>query len=310
MQSDSANAHNRCWGLTRTMRRCGRIGPWRFFCKDHQFQPILALAFVIVPMLANIASIYSALLPVAPRYAPSGATEANRKPSNASSTPPPRPLGSSAPSPTPPRQSMTPQLPSIRKSSPIPSMSPNHSKPDPPEYSARGNVETIEIRPAVDTATDEITLYARASLFNIGSRDIVIESAGGYLDELVMPTFNRPLPPGAVITPGYARHFIWQNERHEPWVLKANSAAPLLIEAPFGWASTLKEKPLESFLVGVLVSISTPTGSEQLCFIPGGPLFSLGTSPGGWRTTNDHKGINQPLRDLQGKIETGICDIR
>jgi len=305
MQSDSANAHNRCWGLTRSLRRCGRIGSWRFFCKDHRFQPVLALACVVVPMLANIASIYSALFPVGPRYAPN-TSEATHKLSKVSPTPPARTLGSGSPPPTPPK-SMTPQLPPNRERFPIPSVSSNGRKPDPSEYSARGNVDTIEIRPAADTVAKKATLFARANLFNTGSRDIVIESAGGYLDELVMPTFNRPLPPGAIITPGYMRHFIWQDERHEPWTLKANSAAPLLIEAPFEWVGTLGEKPLESFLVGVLVSISTPTGSEQMCFLPGGQLFSLGT---GWRTTNDYKDTKQPLRDLQGKIETGICNIQ
>ncbi len=35
------SSERRCFGLTRNLRRCGRYGPWRFFCHDHRLQPAL-----------------------------------------------------------------------------------------------------------------------------------------------------------------------------------------------------------------------------------------------------------------------------
>ena len=41
---------NRCWGRTRNLHRCGRVGEWRYFCDEHKLQPIqwiFVLVFVI-----------------------------------------------------------------------------------------------------------------------------------------------------------------------------------------------------------------------------------------------------------------------
>src|SRR5262245_45962832 len=48
----------RCWGFRR-FRRCGRIGAWRFYCADHRWQPVQALA-VLFSALGVVASIQSA----------------------------------------------------------------------------------------------------------------------------------------------------------------------------------------------------------------------------------------------------------
>ncbi len=52
----------RCWGFTRTLRRCGRSGDWLFFCHDHRLQPIFWLSLVF-SAIASLASIYSAWQP-------------------------------------------------------------------------------------------------------------------------------------------------------------------------------------------------------------------------------------------------------
>lgn len=51
---------NRCWGVSRNLRRCGRLGNWRFFCADHRFQPVSLAFFLVFTVGAGIASIYSA----------------------------------------------------------------------------------------------------------------------------------------------------------------------------------------------------------------------------------------------------------
>src|ERR1044071_423554 len=50
----------RCWGVTRSFRRCGRHGAWTVFCADHRFQPLFALSFLVFTVIAGFASIYSA----------------------------------------------------------------------------------------------------------------------------------------------------------------------------------------------------------------------------------------------------------
>jgi hypothetical protein len=49
-----------CFGLTRTLRRCGRRGSWRFFCDDHRRQPVAWIFFLVFTVIAGTASIYSA----------------------------------------------------------------------------------------------------------------------------------------------------------------------------------------------------------------------------------------------------------
>jgi hypothetical protein len=50
----------RCRGLTRTFRRCGRMGEWKLFCDDHRLQPFGALFVLVFTICAGGASIYSA----------------------------------------------------------------------------------------------------------------------------------------------------------------------------------------------------------------------------------------------------------
>ena len=50
----------RCWGITRNLRRCGRLGNWKLFCSDHRFQPIGCVFFIVFTVVAGTASIYSA----------------------------------------------------------------------------------------------------------------------------------------------------------------------------------------------------------------------------------------------------------
>ena len=61
----SENSEKRqCWGRTRSLHRCGRIGNWPrlrncgLFCDDHRFQPF-TLFFLVVPFIADITGITS-----------------------------------------------------------------------------------------------------------------------------------------------------------------------------------------------------------------------------------------------------------
>lgn len=53
-----------CFGITRNLTRCNRVGNWKLFCLEHQRQPLVWLSFIIFTVAAGIASIYSALHPV------------------------------------------------------------------------------------------------------------------------------------------------------------------------------------------------------------------------------------------------------
>ena len=55
----------RCWAITRSLNRCGRIGPWRLFCPEHRKQPIVWLFVLVFTVLAGTASIlgYFSTLP-------------------------------------------------------------------------------------------------------------------------------------------------------------------------------------------------------------------------------------------------------
>jgi hypothetical protein len=48
----------RCCGFTKTIRRCSRLGEWRFFCDDHRRQPLIWFTTVFT-LLAGGASFYS-----------------------------------------------------------------------------------------------------------------------------------------------------------------------------------------------------------------------------------------------------------
>lgn len=50
----------RCFGVTRNLNLCGRIGDWRFFCSEHRRQPLVWLFGIVFTVLAGIASIQSA----------------------------------------------------------------------------------------------------------------------------------------------------------------------------------------------------------------------------------------------------------
>jgi len=52
-----------CFGRTRTFRRCGRRGNWKFFCDDHRLQPIVLVSFLVFTVGAGVASIQSAWFP-------------------------------------------------------------------------------------------------------------------------------------------------------------------------------------------------------------------------------------------------------
>lgn len=52
----------RCWGITRNLRRCGRMGNWLMFCGDHRLQP-LGWLFAVFTVAAGVASMQSAWLP-------------------------------------------------------------------------------------------------------------------------------------------------------------------------------------------------------------------------------------------------------
>ncbi|MBN3183031.1 hypothetical protein H5A18_14100 [Pectobacterium brasiliense] len=46
---------NRCWGMTKISKRCGRKGNWSLFCEDHKNQWIKGLFFVIaIPVIPSI----------------------------------------------------------------------------------------------------------------------------------------------------------------------------------------------------------------------------------------------------------------
>lgn len=49
-----------CWGITRTLHRCGRRGDWAWFCDEHKRQPAAAAFAFVFTVLAGTASIYSA----------------------------------------------------------------------------------------------------------------------------------------------------------------------------------------------------------------------------------------------------------
>jgi tetratricopeptide (TPR) repeat protein len=51
----------RCWGWTRNLRRCARIGKWWLFCGDHRRQPLTWIVFLVFTVGAGLASYYSAL---------------------------------------------------------------------------------------------------------------------------------------------------------------------------------------------------------------------------------------------------------
>ena len=53
----------RCWGLNRNLRRCCRQGDWKFFCEDHELQPVTALVFIVFTVGAGTASMQSAWFP-------------------------------------------------------------------------------------------------------------------------------------------------------------------------------------------------------------------------------------------------------
>jgi hypothetical protein len=51
------NTKKRCLGLTRNLRRCGRIGNWHLFCDEHAKQPIIWASFLIFTVASGIFSI-------------------------------------------------------------------------------------------------------------------------------------------------------------------------------------------------------------------------------------------------------------
>src|SRR5437899_10702383 len=52
----------RCWGLTATLHRCGRVGEWQFFCHEHSRQPLLWVFTAIFTVGAGLATYYGVYL--------------------------------------------------------------------------------------------------------------------------------------------------------------------------------------------------------------------------------------------------------
>jgi hypothetical protein len=50
----------RCFGITRSLCRCRKVGPWKFFCHDHSKQPLLGIWVLVFTVAAGIASMQSA----------------------------------------------------------------------------------------------------------------------------------------------------------------------------------------------------------------------------------------------------------
>ena len=50
----------RCFGITKNLRRCSRIGDWKLFCFEHRLQPFVWLVIFVFTILAGIASMQSA----------------------------------------------------------------------------------------------------------------------------------------------------------------------------------------------------------------------------------------------------------
>ena len=62
-ESGDTGPQRRCWGLTRSGKRCRRRGTWRFFCPEHSRQPLLSwLPYVVFTILAGTASIFALYL--------------------------------------------------------------------------------------------------------------------------------------------------------------------------------------------------------------------------------------------------------
>jgi hypothetical protein len=54
----------RCWGRTRTLKRCSREGT-RLFCHDHRWQPFLAIGSIVTVLLSTVALYKEVLTPLA-----------------------------------------------------------------------------------------------------------------------------------------------------------------------------------------------------------------------------------------------------
>ena len=50
---------HRCWGRTRNLHRCGRVGGWRLFCDEHRRQPWVWFAFIVFTVIPGMAAIKS-----------------------------------------------------------------------------------------------------------------------------------------------------------------------------------------------------------------------------------------------------------
>lgn len=53
----------RCFGITRNLHRCSRIGDWKLFCSEHQRQPLAWLFVFVFTVLGGLASMQSAWWP-------------------------------------------------------------------------------------------------------------------------------------------------------------------------------------------------------------------------------------------------------
>lgn len=53
----------KCFGLTRNLNRCGRVGSWKLFCHEHKKQPIAWVAFITFTVIGGVTSILSYFSP-------------------------------------------------------------------------------------------------------------------------------------------------------------------------------------------------------------------------------------------------------
>jgi hypothetical protein len=60
----------KCFGLTKNLNRCGRVGSWKLFCHEHKKQPVVWLAFLTFTAVGGTASILSYFLPNTPQPTP------------------------------------------------------------------------------------------------------------------------------------------------------------------------------------------------------------------------------------------------
>ena len=76
-----------CWGRTRSLNRCRRIGDWALLCPEHRKQPLVWLFALVFTVGAGLASYYGALQTASQATIPGPPHSAGTPPRMATSTP-------------------------------------------------------------------------------------------------------------------------------------------------------------------------------------------------------------------------------